>query len=37
MKNVLAEDIRLAKSKGISVHALTKEQFPTAFKGVIHS
>ncbi|WP_172373617.1 DUF58 domain-containing protein [Sporosarcina jiandibaonis] len=37
VKNVLAEDIRLAKSKGISVHALTKEQFPTAFKGVIHS
>ena len=37
MKNVLSEDIRLAKSKGISVHSLTKEQFPTAFKGVIHS
>ncbi len=37
LKSVLAADIRLAKSKGISVHALTKEQFPTAFKGVIHS
>ena len=37
VNNVLAEDIRLAKSKGISVHTLTKEQFPTAFKGVIHS
>ncbi|QUW23659.1 DUF58 domain-containing protein [Sporosarcina sp. Marseille-Q4063] len=37
VKNMLAEDIRLAKSKGISVHTLTKEQFPTAFKGVIHA
>ena len=37
VKNVLAEDIRLAKSKGISVHVLTREQFPTAFKGVIYS
>jgi uncharacterized protein (DUF58 family) len=37
INNLLAEDIRLAKSKGISVHTLTKEQFPTAFKGVIHS
>lgn len=37
MKGDLAEDIQYAKSKGIALHTVTKEQFSTAFKGVTHA
>ena len=37
LQDVLAKDIRFAKSKGITVHMLTHSQFSTAFKEVTRS
>ena len=34
VRKTMAEDIRLAKSRGITVHTLTQEQFSEAFKEV---
>ena len=37
LQEKLAKDIRIAKSKGITIHTLTHGQFSTAFKGVTRS
>ena len=37
LQEALAKDIRIAKSKGITVHMLTHSQFSTAFKEVTRS
>ena len=37
LQEMLGKDIRIAKSKGITVHTLTHNQFSTAFKGVTRS